>query len=173
MLDCLTGYIGLRSAVGGAGSDLYLDTLPNINILNTQKITEIDKDSADDIFKVVEKRAISKFVPLFMGELQNCRRVFDINVAKCLICENKELLSIALLYLMGVEMLNERLGSDRINRHTTTDRQKATEIREDYLNDFEIQLKAAVNSIDLDGSDCLGGGKIECVQPIVFREFTP
>ena len=173
MLDCLIGYIGLRSDVGGANSGLYLDALPDINIINTQKLTDVDQDSADAVFSVVEKRAILKFRTLFIAEFNKCHRLFDRSIVDCIICENKELLAESLWYLMGAEMLQERLGSNRINRHTAVDRKNTKEQKQDFENYFYKQLETAVLGIDLNGSDCLKGEQLECRPTTVFNEFTP
>lgn len=172
MLDCLIGYIGLRSEVGNADSGLYLDALPDINFVNTQKISDKDeKESQDDVFEKVEKRAILKFRTLFISEFNNCHKLFDRAIIDCLICENKELLAESLWYLMGAEMMHERLFSNRINRFTL-DRKKAKELKEEFLKYFYEQLHTAVLGIDLSASECLNG-EIECKQAIVFNEFTP
>jgi hypothetical protein len=173
MLDCLIGYIGLRSEGGTADSGLYLDSLPDINISNTQKITDLDQSSYEEVFSAVEKRTILKFRTFFISEFNKCHRLFDRSVVDCLICGNKELLAESIWYLMGAEMLQERLGSNRINRHTTVDRKKTRELQDDFLNYFYEQLHTAVLGINLSESDCLKDENLECGGTVFFNEFTP
>jgi hypothetical protein len=154
MLDCLTGCIGLASSVGEVESGLYLDALPDINLSNTNKIADGEQVDYTKVFRDVEKRTILKFRTFFIAELNRCFNVYRREAVDCLICENKELLAVSLWYLMGAEMLQERLGSNRINRFTTVDRSKTRELQEVFLDEFQRQLSTAVAGIDMEGSEC-------------------
>ena len=172
MLDCLFGFIGLESSVSGAvPSGLYLDALPDINLLNTGKID--DNNNYEKVFADVEKRSILKFRSLFISEFNNCNKMYKREVIDCLICSNKELLAEALCYLMGAEMLQERLGSNRINRFTTVDRTKTKELQASFLEEFYRQLHTAVLGIDLESSECFESEQPECRNIVVFNECTP
>lgn len=179
MFDCLIGYIGLDSASGTAESGLYLDALPDINLSNTKKIADSsqksDSDySIDKVFLDVEKRTILKFRTLFISEFNNCHKLYKREAIDCLICENKELLSESLWYLMGAEILQERIGSDRINRYTTVDRSKTKETQASFLEEFYRQLHVAVLGIDLESSTCFETDeKPECTNFTTFLETTP
>jgi hypothetical protein len=70
-----------------------------------------------------------------------------------------------LLYLLGVEMMNERVYSDRLNRFVTVDRQRAKELRDEYQAEFNREMLALVESIDLKQDCC-----IECNEQITSRE---
>jgi hypothetical protein len=179
MIDCLIGYIGLDSASGTAQSGLYLDALPDINLSNINKIadssqktnSEYDKEK---VFADVEKRTILKFRILFISEFNNCHKLYKRELIDCLICENVELLSESIWYLMGAEMLQERLGSDRINRYTTVDRSKTKETQASFLEEFYRQLHIAVLGIDLESSTCFETDeKPECANLSTFFETTP
>ncbi|MDR1764405.1 MAG: hypothetical protein LBR64_10745 [Dysgonamonadaceae bacterium] len=159
MLDCLTGYIGLSSESGTASSGLYLDTLAGFNLANVGKIADIgqavgNSPSAARVFTDVEKRTIAKFRTLFINEFNKCHKLYKRTNVDCLICENKDLLAVALWYLMGVEMSEEFLRSDRINRYTTVDRQKIREQKSEMTNDFLSELATAVAGIDFTESEC-------------------
>jgi hypothetical protein len=173
MLDCLIGYIGLSSSVGTAGSGLYLDALPDINLNNTNKIADGEQIDYEKVFDDVQKRAILKFRTFFIIEFNRCFNIFKRDAIDCLICENKALFSVALWYLMGAEMLQERLGSNRINRFTTTDRGKTKELQGSFLDEFERQLSTAVAGIDIEGSECLKDEPHECGGFIQVIETCP
>ncbi|GHT33561.1 hypothetical protein FACS189434_07980 [Bacteroidia bacterium] len=179
MIDCLVGYIGLCSSEGTAQSGLYLDALPDINLYNTGKIadssqkTENGTLSPDAVFEDVQKRAILKFRTLFIIEFNRCFKEYNRTNIECLICENKVLLATALWYLMGAEMLQERLGSERINRFTTIDRQKTRELQQEFMQDFANELQMAIAGIDIEASACFENEMPECNADIQFVETCP
>jgi hypothetical protein len=177
MLDCLTGYIGLASSVVTAESGLYLDALPGINLFNILKIADSSQKnqsgeySIEKVFEDVQQRTIAKFRTLFIIEFNRCFKLYKREAIDCLICENKDLLSVALWYLMGAEMSEEFLRSDRINRYTTVDRQKIREQKENFTEVFFSELSTSVAGIDIAGSACFEdenppecGGLIQVVE---------
>jgi len=180
ILDCLTGYIGLASSVGTAGSGLYLDALPGINLFNILKIADSSQKnpsgeySPEKVFSDVEQRAIAKFRTLFIIEFNRCFKLYKREAVDCLICENKELLSVALWYLMGAEMSEEFLRSDRINRYTTVDRQKIREQKDNFIESFSSELSVSVAGIDVNESACFeDGNQPECGGFIQIIETCP
>lgn len=94
-----------------------------------------------------------------------------------IVCKNKMHFANAFLYLLGSELMTERLYSSRLNRWTTVDRVKAQALREEFeiqyrggqLSsgiEFEGELFQACYNIDLDKKDCC----IECDAEIKFQE---
>jgi len=160
MLDCLNGYIGLASSVETAESGLYLDALPGINLFNILKIADSSQKnqsgeySAEKVFNDVQQRTIAKFRTIFIIEFNRCFKLYKREAVDCLICENKELLSVALWYLMGAELCEEFLRSDRINRFTTVDKPKIREAKENFMEAFSSELSTSVAGIDIEGSAC-------------------
>ena len=173
MLDCLIGYIGLSSSIGSADSGLYLDALPDINLNNTNKIADSTQVDFNQVWEDVQKRSILKFRTLFTSEFNRCFKIYKRDCIECLICESKELLATALWYLMGSEMMQERLGSERINRFTTVDRQKTKELRDTFMDEFFRELSISVPGIDIEGSDCFPDAQLECRQFITVIETCP
>jgi hypothetical protein len=179
MIDCLTGYIGMASSAGTAESGLYLDALPGINLFNILKIADSSqKDlsnaySAEKVFSDVQQRTLLKFRTLFITEFNRCFKLYKRDVVDCLICENRELLAVALWYLMGAEMSEECLRSDRINRYTTVDRQKIKEQKENFLDAFYTEISAAVAGIDTESSECFEHETPEYRSSIQFIETCP
>ena len=178
-MECLKGYIGLASSVGTAGSGLYLDALPGINLFNIKKIADSSQKnisgeySIEKVFADVEPRAIAKFRTLFIIEFNRCFKLYKREAIDCLICENRELLAVAFWYLMGAELLEEFLRSDRINRYTTVDRKNIREQRDEFMDVFHSELSTAVAGIDIEGSDCFDGDAPECGGFIQFVEVCP
>ena len=65
-----------------------------------------------------------------------------------LVCNNKEAFTTSLWYLLGIEMMNERLYSARLNEFTSFDRNKAKELR----NMYEVKYRGgAIDEIEHEG----------------------
>lgn len=86
-----------------------------------------------------------------------------------LACNNKGLFANALWYLLGAEIMIERLSSDRINRYTTIDRDQAQANREYFEGEYTTILEQALEGVDLRMNDCC----IECNAPVTYREMQP
>jgi len=171
-MDCLVGFIGLASSIGVSGSGLYLNTLPNITILSTNKIADSDQIDQTKVMADIETRAINRFRTQFIIERNKCWRVSKRNIAECLICENREILAVALQYLMAAELMTERINSERINRFTTIDRMTAQKSRVEFEEIFYTELHVAVLGIDIQESDCFEHlTENNCLMK--FDEFTP
>lgn len=154
MINELKGYIGLSSKIAIADSGLYVDALPDISVSFLEKLVN-DEGSVTDLWAEIENRALVKFRTLFIRELNVCHRISNVKVCECIARESKELLATSLWYLLAAEVSYERATSSRMNTYTTIDRQKAKEMREHFLAEFENELKIAVNGIDIHSSACI------------------
>jgi len=98
-----------------------------------------------------------------------------------LICNNKETFTQPLLYLLGSELMTERINSSRINRWTTIDLKQAKELRKEFEARYqggEIdpdtalsfhlhgELDKALDGINLDGHDCC----LQCNEDVIFQD---
>lgn len=70
-----------------------------------------------------------------------------------LICNNKKLLTTSLWYCLGIEVMLEILFSNRLNKFTTVDKQKASDNLQYFEKEFESELEILVDGIYLDTSD--------------------
>lgn len=86
-----------------------------------------------------------------------------------LTCNNQEIFANALWYLMGAEIMIERLSSDRINRYTTIDRDQAQDNLDYFQNQYQTMLQQALDGIDLRLNDCCIDGNAQ----VTYREFQP
>ena len=161
MLDCLKGLIGLSREVATSESGLYVVTLPGISLFNITKIADkteqINTANEPDpivVFDECEDRAIGTFRNAFISAMSDCWHLADIDVAECLICENKKRLATALWWFVGHELMVERVSSDRLNRFTTIDRKKAAELRDDMFKRAEFELTNVTKGIDPNKSEC-------------------
>ena len=83
-----------------------------------------------------------------------------------LVCNNKEIFLNSYWYLLGVELMNERIFSPRINKLTTVDANKGRELKEYFEQMFEKEIVNAVSGINIDLCDCC----VDCNSPIQIKE---
>jgi hypothetical protein len=69
-----------------------------------------------------------------------------------LICQMKDSFAYSFWYLLGSEMMMERITSDRINKYTI-DRKQAEELKAYYDSEYDKALTLAVDGISLDLHD--------------------
>lgn len=86
-----------------------------------------------------------------------------------LICNNKELMTTALWYCLGIETMLEILYSNRLNKFTTVDKQKASENLEYFEKEFENEIAILADGIQLSTDDtCIDcNTQIETLECIV------
>lgn len=75
-----------------------------------------------------------------------------------LLCNNKQLFTTALWYMMGMEACNEILYSGRLNRYTTVDKDKAEKLLKYFETEFEAEMGIIVDGIRLSTKDAC----VEC-----------
>lgn len=160
-MEYLRGYIGLSPDFGSeAESGLYVDSLPGISTDVISRIKD-DRDDDDTLWRKIELRALLKFRTLFVAEVNKTHKVHNQEICECLIRENKILLATSLWYLLGSEVMVERLTSNRTNV-ATINKNTPREIKEMLEDNFRNELKEAVLSIDLHSSDCF---RDSCPEP--------
>lgn len=93
-----------------------------------------------------------------------------------IICNNLNIFGSAFLYLLGSELMDERLYTSRLNEYTLFNRDKAKELKKLFecrynggvIDDIEYfgELTKSIDGIDLSDSDCC----IECNTQVKFAE---
>lgn len=81
------------------------------------------------------------------------------------ICQNKTLFSRAFWYLCGIELLTEQLYSTKLNLFTTTNLQRAKELREEYQVEYAKSLEQVAGGFKLNCDCC-----IDCAGQVQLRE---
>lgn len=66
-----------------------------------------------------------------------------------ILCANKKIFTQCLWYLLGAELMFERMYSDRLNRYTTIDAKKAEQLRGEFERIFMEEMAAAFDGIEL------------------------
>lgn len=169
-LDCLKGLIGLSDKVATSPTGLYVVTLPGISLFNIAKIADkTDQVSARGeadpqiVFDECEQRAILSFRNAFIAAMSTCWHLNDLDIAECIICENKDRLATSLWWYIGHEILVERSSSDRLNRFTTLEKSKAMDLSQTYFERANFELENLVKGLDPNNSDCVPTDEpIEC-----------
>lgn len=159
---CLKGYIGLSASIKVVDSGLYLNALPGITFSSIMGIVDDEQKDYDGLMIDIEARAIPKFRTFFTRELNSCFRLSKREIVECLICENRELLAVSLWYLMGSELMVEKIRSERTNRFTTVNKKDNQELSNEFMETFFTELGVAVAGIDINSSLCIAHDEIEC-----------
>jgi hypothetical protein len=72
-----------------------------------------------------------------------------------LVCNYRDNLAVAWWYLLGSELMKERIYTDRVNRYTTVDLDKARELTQSLYRDYMNELLTFVDSVDLQRDWCI------------------
>lgn len=86
-----------------------------------------------------------------------------------IICKNKSVISTALWYLMGSELLADRIYTDRLNRYTTIDFEKAKALRTEFEARYYTELQMALDGINIQVSDPC----IDCNGQVILADSLP
>lgn len=86
-----------------------------------------------------------------------------------LICNNLNTFDSSYINLLALELMIERIYTDRMNRYTTIGKEEARELRDYYQVEFDKYLQLAIDGINLDQFDCC----LECNEPVQYRESAP
>lgn len=170
VMECLKGYVGVADVCSATApeSGLFITDLPGISLENIEATADGDQKTFLGVWASVEKRALLKLRSAALQEINKCYCISDITVIDCLVCDSLELFALPLWYLLGSELCYERMYSDSINRFTTIDKKKASDLRSDFLIDFQTELANAVKGIDVKGSDCVDdltdGGNVRWIE---------
>ena len=85
------------------------------------------------------------------------------------VCQRIDSFKDAFLYKLGVETCNERIYSDRINRYTLMDRDDATRLRTEFIDQYNLLIEAALKDLKVTESDeCF-----ECNKAINYKTMLP
>lgn len=173
IVECFTGFIGILGCnTSTPGSGLYINSLPGVTLEMVDKIADAEQVTYLGVWAEVEQRGILRFRTALMAKLNECYQINQRATVECIACENKDLLATSLWYLLGSELMVERIYSNRINRYTTIDKEQAVELRDHFSVEFERELALAVQGIDVESSDCVDN-ETDCLQqngPVHWRE---
>jgi hypothetical protein len=136
-------------------SGLFINQLPGINLKVIEGSADGDQGGYLALWDDVEKRGLLKFALAVKAQLNKCFNLTDSTVVACLVCENKKLFSLALWYFLGVELLIEITATERLNRYTTIDTDKAERLKAEFFTEFQAALQDGVSSLKPSESTCV------------------
>jgi hypothetical protein len=88
---------------------------------------------------------------------------------KCLwdamVCQNKSLFTRAYLFCLGIELLTEQIYSTNLNSYTTIGLQRAKELRDEYIVEYQRELAQTCDNMHL-ACDCC----VECSDSVQLVE---
>lgn len=174
-MDSLKGIIGIKRGdvqpLEAASPLYYVCELSGISFENLDAIADADQIDINGVWQDVEPRAIIRFRTAFYAKMSERWKITDRILSNCLIDENKEMLAVALWYLIGSELMVERVNSDRLNRFTTIDRKKAIELRDYLIQEFDLELTQAITTINPNCSKCIESNQVVEHKPAIgYRE---
>lgn len=163
-MTCLKNYIQVEGCAApeytytvdgqaAAPSGLYINRHLPITLRSIDKTANEEQVTFLGVWDEVQDRGIVKFA---LRVKHGHQELFSHCVDDAWVCTNREKLAMALLYFLGGELMQERLYSERINRYTTIDRDKAELMRADFEQEFTLHLKAALHSINAGQHQQLG-----------------
>ena len=173
-MDCFKNYIGIKFGTGAvAPSGFYIVQLPGIHLEVMDKIADGDQIGLNGVWSDVQTRASRRlkkdFLRLFSKRfIGYCCTREDCEPADVL-CAAKEIFTDAWWYLLGCELVLERIYSPRLNRYTTIDKDQAVELKDFYGVEYEKAMEEAVHAIP----HALVEDCFECVQSIQTVERLP
>lgn len=86
-----------------------------------------------------------------------------------IICNNRPEFTDVWMYLLGAELMLERMHSSRMNRYTTIDKEAAAELKDYFSVEYEKALKEAIDALEVSEEECC----IQCNPLITTREVLP
>lgn len=150
-MQCFIDLVGVRHCDDTAPEGGWINSLPGISLESIDRLANSEQISFRGVWSDVQEEAARRFELDFIEETSKC---YELN-AYCdyedMACENSTKLTNAWRYLLGNQLMIERLYSSRLNWFTLT-RDMAIELRDLYQVRYEEALKQAVKLLII--NDC-------------------
>lgn len=168
MLTCWIDYIGLNNCVGVYGtspSGHYINSLPGLTWDNIDNIADTEQRTWEGVWADVQQTAIARFYTDALTAIGSCFQLSKDCVYEDILCDEDNMVKLtnAWKYLLGAQIMIERMYSPRLNRYTTVDREQAKELLDHYQVEYETYLKQAVKLLDTTECDLCCGGSVASV----------
>lgn len=143
-MDCFIDLVAIKNCEGAtAPAGGFINSLPGISLESIDRIADADQISFAGVWSDIQAEAARRFESDFMTAVSECYELNPYCDYEEFACTNTTKLLNAWRYLLGNQLMLERLYSTRINRFTTVDRDQAIELRDYYQVEYEKALKQA------------------------------
>ena len=152
-MDCFIDLVGVRNCTGEelpVGG--WINTLPGISLESVDRIANSEQISFKGVWDDIQAEAARRFESDFISSVSECYQLNAYCDYEDMACENKSKLMNAWRYLLGNQLMIERLYSDRINYYTTVSRDQASELKDHYQVMYDNALKQSTKLLNID--DC-------------------
>jgi hypothetical protein len=163
-MSCLTDYIDIKVCYGQTMPEGgFINSLPGISLESIDAIASEDQITYRGVWDDVQAEAFDRFEMDLMEEINRCYNLSPYCDYDQLICDNKRRLKNAWKYLLGNQLMSFRVNSDRLNRFTLIDAEKAEKLMDQYYAEYKTALAQAVKIIELGDCEMCCGGNPETV----------
>ena len=147
-MNCLKDYVGIRGYGAEPESGQFINQLPGISLRSIQSIANSEQVTFAAVWDDVQERAWRRLSNDFMIAMRAkycLRKDTDTDSS---ICDDKELFLKAWTYVLGAELMQELLYSERINKFTTIDRGKGEDLRGLFTGEYENALESLMPAVE-------------------------
>jgi hypothetical protein len=121
MLTCWIDYIGLNNCVGvynTSPSGHYINSLPGLTWDNIDNIADTEQRTWEGVWADVQQTAIARFYTDALTAIGSCFQLSKDCAYEDILCDedNMVILTNAWKYLLGAQIMIERMYSPRLNR---------------------------------------------------------
>lgn len=169
-MGCMHDYIGIKGCSSPEGaSGLLITQLAGLTLESMEKIAEKEQVNFMGVWKDVQDVAWTRLQKDFRRLIRRCFDLADDADTDGLMCDNQADFADVWMYLLGNQLMLERIYSSRLNRYTTIDKEAAIELKDYYEAQYEKALDEAVKSVKIpDDTETIFSAPI-----ISYREQMP
>jgi hypothetical protein len=127
-----------------------------------QAVADSDQESYLVLWYDVQKMAANEFFIEVKNEIRKCHVLNRDCDYDALICANIDELTLAWQYKLAVTLCYYRLFTDRVNFWTTVTRDEAAQLRDFYIEKYNVALNQSALLLDISSCcmECGGNPKI-------------
>lgn len=167
-MDCYIDYVGLTNCVGlyeTAPSGQYINSLAGITWDKVDNLSDTEQRNWRGVWRDVQLNASRRFKLDVMTALNGCYRLSKDCDYEAILCleANMEKLTVAWMYLLGINIMLEQLYTPRLNRYTTIDYKQAEKLLEFYQGEYAAFLQQAAPLLDVSECELCCGGSMSTV----------
>lgn len=147
-MNCLKDYVGIRGYDAAPESGQFINQLPGISLKSIQMLANSEQVTFVAVWDDVQERAWRRLSADFKIAMRAKYCLSQDTDTDAIICDDKELFLRAWTYVLGAELMQELLYSERINKFTTIDRGKGEDLRGLFTGEYENALEALMPAVE-------------------------